>query len=163
MLWSFFFRNAKKYDYPVNRICYYIARCLTFETVLFFLQRNILDKCALQLGWWHNQCIACLTSAIPALSNRYENHGFFKYEIQKSHVMAGVGTREFSPKCYVCDTDLHLQPFIGNGDLHYNWNISSTGWWTHNQWLNEVFNIHIPIGTNTSLYKLKGKAFRMIS
>jgi hypothetical protein len=75
---DFFFRNTNKCDYPVKRICYYIVRCLTFETVLSFLQRNILDKCALQLGWRHNQRIACLTSAIPALSNNHVNHGFFK-------------------------------------------------------------------------------------
>jgi hypothetical protein len=76
----------------VNRICYYIALFNFGNYVLFFLQRNILDKCALQLGQWHNRHIACLTNGISALSNRYENHRFFKYEIQMSHVMAGVGT-----------------------------------------------------------------------
>jgi hypothetical protein len=50
------------------------------------MQRNILDKCVLQLGWW-------LKSAIPALSNRYKNPGFLRYEIiQRPNVMAGVGT-----------------------------------------------------------------------
>jgi hypothetical protein len=33
------------------------------------------------------------------------------------NVMAGVGTREFSQKCYSFDTGLHLKSFIGNGDL----------------------------------------------
>jgi hypothetical protein len=71
----FFCRNTNKMRLPCEQILL-IALFNFGNYVLFFLQRNILDKCALQLGRWHNQHIACLTNGIPALSNRYENHGF---------------------------------------------------------------------------------------
>jgi hypothetical protein len=112
----FFLRNTKKCDYPVNRICYYIARCLTFETVLFFFCKEIFLTS--EPYNWHNQRIACLTSTIPALSNRYENHGFFKYEIQRPNVMAAVGTWEFSQKCYVFNISYSLSLAMVNSNIN---------------------------------------------
>jgi hypothetical protein len=78
---------------------------------------------------------------------------------KRSRVMACVGTWKSSPKCYACDIGLHLQPFIGNGEIE----MSSTGRYKHNQWMNQVFNIHIPMGMNISPYKynLKREVFRM--
>jgi hypothetical protein len=101
----------------------------------------------------HNQRIACLTSAILALSNSYENHGFFKYEIQRSHVMAGVGMWEFLPKCYACDIGLHLQPFIGIGiEICHRWD----GKHITNEWI-RCFTFIYQLEWTPCLTSLKGR------
>jgi hypothetical protein len=102
----FFFRNTKKCHYPVNKICYFIASCLTFETDLFFLLRNILDIVCLKIRMVA-QSAYCLHHKCNQIVIRIMGFSSIKYR----GLMSGVGTWEFSPKCYACDIGLHLHSF----------------------------------------------------